>query len=113
MPRDGNVKWVVLENRIPKIIQGMEGKADAIVRKAALDIQAEAMRRAPVDTGTLRASIQARRVKRAHWRVSVGVHYGIYQEYGTVHSPAHPFMRPAVRAVQRQFRQAMKAVVQP
>ena len=46
--------------------------------------------------------------------VADGVHYGIYQEFGT-HTkagkewvPPHPFMRPAIEAVRPGFKQAFK-----
>ena len=50
--------------------------------------------------------------------VADGVEYGIYQEYGVengfgrgIRIPAHPFMRPAVEAVRRQFNEAMRAAL--
>lgn len=109
--RSSGVHLVVLEDRFPQIIAGMRPRAEKIVAKAALDIQAGAQQRAPVDTGTLRASIRASKVGPCHWQVVVGVDYGVYQEYGTVRNAAHPFMRPAVAAVRRQFRNAMRGVV--
>lgn len=105
------VTVTVVEDHFPQIIRSLRPKAERIVAKAALDIQANAQTRAPVDTGALRASIQAHRVGPAHWRVTVGVDYGIYQEYGTVHHAAQPFMRPAVAIVRPMFRKAMRGVV--
>lgn len=70
--------------------------------------------RAPVgDTGRLKRSIRRTRVKNDHvrhrlyGRAYVGSPYALYQEYGTVHNRARPFVRPtkaqdgplAVRAV--------------
>lgn len=48
--------------------------------------------------------------------VAVGTEYGIYEELGTVHQPAHPWFRPAVEAgaktaeqhVGKAVRQAME-----
>jgi HK97 gp10 family phage protein len=108
-----DVTWVEVRNDFPKIIKGMEARASVIVRKAALDIQSGAQRRAPVDTGTLRASIQAKRISDTHWEVWVGVDYGIYLEYGTVNMAARPYLRPAVAEVADQFRKAMRKVVTP
>jgi HK97 gp10 family phage protein len=105
------VTWKVVYNHFPEIIKGMEGKAARIVAKTALDIEAGAKLRAPVDTGTLRASIQARKVSATHWIVTVGVDYGIYLEYGTRHMAARPYFAPAIRAVRASFNQAMKGVV--
>ena len=84
------VRWVVVENHWPQIIKGLEQRTQDVVRKTALDIEAGAKVRAPVLTGFLRGSIQATEVSRFHWRVVVGADYGLYVEYGTVHSAPHP-----------------------
>lgn len=107
------VTWKVVYNHFPKIVKGMEGKAAQIVAKTALDIEAGAKKRAPVDTGNLRGSIQARKVSDTHWIVTVGADYGIYLEYGTRFMAAQPYFAPAIRAVRSSFNQAMKKVVQP
>lgn len=110
MPKSG-VDWDVVYDHFPQIIAGMGPQADRIVRKAALDIQANAQTRAAVRTGLLKSSIRARRVGPAHWEVTVGVAYGIYVEYGTVHMAAQPFLRPAIAVVRPAFQRAMKGVV--
>lgn len=111
MADKGDVYLREVINRWPQVIKGMETKAGQIVRKAALDIEAQAKSRAPVDTGTLRASIQARQVRPMVWEVVVGVEYGVYQEFGTRYQAGKPFMRPAVWAVAPMFRKAMRKVV--
>lgn len=103
-------RWKVRFNALPKIIAGMERKAALIVSKAALDIEAQAKTRAPVDTGTLRSSIRARRVSLLHWVVEVGADYGVYVEWGTVHMAAQPYFRPAVTAVTPGYLAAMRKV---
>lgn len=40
--------------------------------------------------------------------VADGVHYGIHQEFGTVHMKGTPFMIPAVEQVRPGFAQAFK-----
>lgn len=113
MANKSSVTWVEVRNDFPRIIKGMQPRAAAVVAKAALDIQAQAQARAPVDTGTLRASIRAKRISATHWEVWVGVDYGIYLEYGTRHMAAQPYMRPAVASVAESFRKAMRKVVRP
>jgi HK97 gp10 family phage protein len=58
----------------------------------------EAVGLCPVLTGALRASIN-----HVHSGltsiVSVGLYYAEYQEFGTSHNAAHPFMRPAAEKV--------------
>lgn len=102
--------WRVVENNFPKIIKGMEAKAEQFVAKAALDIEAHAKSEAPVDTGTLKNSIQATRIGEAHWRVVVGVEYGMYVEWGTVHMAAQPFFQPAIQAVTPAFLRALRTL---
>lgn len=111
------VTWTITENRFPNIIRGMENKARAIVAKTALDLAAHAQSRAPVDTGNLKSSIQARQVGgnaesgSIHWRVTVGAEYGMYVEWGTVNMAAQPFMQPAIQVVTPAFLKAMRKVV--
>jgi HK97 gp10 family phage protein len=99
-------------NRYPEITRRMVRRADVIVAKTALDLEARMKARAPVDSGFLRASIQARRVGPAHWRVTVGAHYGIYVEYGTVRTRPQPYRDPAVRAIRPVFRESMRRVLE-
>lgn len=100
-------------NKLGSIVAGMEDKASEIIRKTAFDLQARAQVRAPVDTGYLRASIQAKEVTRLHWQVVVGADYGIYVEYGTRFQAAQPYLNPAMDAVRDPFVQAMKRVTVP
>lgn len=103
----------VVYNRLPQIADALRPRAEAIVAKTALDIQEGAQSRAPVRTGTLKGSIQAKRVGPLHWEVWVGVDYGIYVEHGTRFMGAQPYMRPAVDAVRGQFLRAMRKVATP
>jgi HK97 gp10 family phage protein len=102
--------WRVVTSRLPAIVHGMEARANALVAKAAMDIEREAKTRAPVDTGNLRNSIQASRVAMGHWKVVVGADYGYFVEWGTVHMAAQPFLRPAINAVQPNFQRALRSL---
>lgn len=63
---------------------------------------------APFLTGTLRRSMfyKVFREKRPFARVGTNVFYAIYQEIGTRRHAAHPFLRPAMAAVERLIRGA-------
>jgi HK97 gp10 family phage protein len=102
--------WKVVQNDFPRIIRGMESKAEMFVAKAALDIEAQAKSKAPVDTGTLKNSIQATKVGTAHWRVVVGADYGMYVEWGTGRMAAQPFLQPAILAVTPTFLRALRTI---
>jgi len=54
-----------------------------IIKRHALNIQANAAQDAPVDTGALKNSIHAEQVDENNWIVEDGVEYGVYQELGT------------------------------
>jgi len=107
------LKWRIVQNDFPKIIAGLEPKAEAIVAKTAMDLEAHAKSRAPVDTGTLKNSIQATKIGPAHWRVVVNVDYGMYVEWGTANMAAQPFLQPAILAVTPAYLAAMKKVCSP
>lgn len=77
-----------------------EAVAKDLARRA-LKVDAAAKQLCPVDTGRLRSSIT--------WKLSVDarglyaligsdVEYAIFQELGTRHSAAHPYLRPALAA---------------
>jgi HK97 gp10 family phage protein len=81
----------------------VRGAAASTVAKAALEMQAEARRLAPVRTGRLRDSIRARQLGPTSWVVEIGVDYGGYVEFGTSRAPARPYMRPAFEKVKAKF----------
>lgn len=112
MPTRGDgVYFHIIYNNFPKIADNMSKKVPRIVAKAALDIEAGAKVRAPVRSGDLRRSIAARKISDDHWRVTVGMDYGIYVEMGTRHMAAQPYLQPAVDAVRAGFLQALKGAI--
>lgn len=78
----------------------------------AMQIQAGAAGAAPVDTGALKNSIQAREINAQLMRVEDGVKYGIFQELGTSRSIAKHFLGRATEAAfpdfERRMLQALK-----
>jgi HK97 gp10 family phage protein len=105
------VTVTVVHNDIPQYAASMAARVEAVVAKAAHDIEAHAKGRAPVDTGFLRNSIGSQRVGDAHWRISARAHYAVYVESGTRHMAAQPYMRPAADAVRPGFRKAVALVL--
>lgn len=79
---------------------------DKKIEEVALQVQRLAKTYAPVDTGTLQASITAARVRAdtsgIEWIVGTNVYYAVFQEFGTVHIPPHPFLGKALAAVASQ-----------
>jgi HK97 gp10 family phage protein len=73
-------------------------KAQAALRKVALDIEATAKASAPVDTGTLRGSISTNFSGGAGSiaaEVSATTNYASYVEYGTSRMRPQPYLTPA------------------
>lgn len=96
LPRDGEVRKAL----------------SAAIRKAAFDVEGRAKVNAPVDTGALRNSIQAKAEAGAlEAEVVTGIEYAIHQEFGTGRMAAQPFMIPAADAVRPDFEKAVAAVL--
>lgn len=69
------------------------------MRKIGNDVAEDARRMAPVDTGTLRDSIDAEvsgSGTEIVVRVGSNVDYAVYVEMGTSEQSAQPYLRPAV-----------------
>lgn len=101
----------VRSNRLPAIAAMLRPRAEAVISKAAHDIEAAAKSQAPVDTGALRNSIQAHPEAALAWVVAVGVEYGIYQEFGTRKMAAQPYLIPAFQRVAPSLIAALKEIV--
>jgi len=98
-------------NNLPGLGERVHRRCGDVVRKATFDVEADAKQRAPVDTGALKASIQGKMIAPLTGEVVCGVHYGIYQEYGTRFQAGTPFLTPAVDQIRAPFFQAIGAAV--
>ena len=83
--------------------------ASRAVAKTALDCEAAAKRKAPVDTGALRNSIGTSIAGLAA-EIGPTVNYAPYQEYGTSRMAAQPYMGPALDEVTPGFMSAMEQI---
>ena len=87
---------------LTRISKDVEGIVDAVLRKGAIDIEATAkdiaQQKGIFDTGDLIDSIQVwwERSKKLFYEIGPRVHYGIYQEFGTVRFAGRPYMVPAL-----------------
>lgn len=88
---------VTLKNRFPEIQAKLRSpELDTVLLAGSRPIAAEAAARAPVSTGTLRSSIEAKISEG-----NVGIYmawYGRFVEHGTVKTAPRPFMVPAAEA---------------
>ena len=72
-----------LLNKFKQFGEKAEKTAENITRIAALDIEANAKRFAPVDTGKLRQSINSQEITNLSYRIFTSVKYAPYMEFGT------------------------------
>lgn len=115
----------IVFNHFGPIAEQLPKAASQIIRAAALKIEADAKRLAPVDTGFLKSSIYASTSQGSDYSgtggalpevtpssdqeaiVGVGAEYAQYVEYGTWKMQAQPFLTPAAEAQRQPFLDAM------
>lgn len=87
---------VTLKSRIPEIRAEIKPRVEVAMRRGSELIAVGAASRAPVSTGTLRDSIEAKPHKEG-----MGIYaawYAHFVEFGTTSAPAHPFLIPALES---------------
>jgi HK97 gp10 family phage protein len=84
-----------------------------VVKKHALNIQANAAKDAPVDTGALKNSIIAEPIDQNNYTITDGVEYGVFQELGTKKTSAKHFLGGAAeREAETFFADVRKALTE-
>lgn len=77
---------------------------DAIAKYVAGEVLADAVARAPVDTGTLARSLTMQPSgTKGTWQVGTNVFYGLFVEFGTRRMAAQPYLGPALEAARRRY----------
>lgn len=95
-------------NNFDRIARQLPQVMDKVVRKTALEIETVAKRRAPVDTGALKASINTTADAPLHATVWTGIEYGPFVEYGTRYMAAQPYLIPAAEQARPKFLDACR-----
>lgn len=110
-----------------RLAQLLPEKVGVVVRKTALDIEADAKAHAPIDSGNLQNSIGSN-VSGTEGEVFVGADYGPYVEFGHAQQPGRyvpaigkrlvrdfvpgkPFFFPAVERARPGFAAAMASML--
>lgn len=104
-----SVSIQVKDNRIPQLIAAYPDMVSEVIRKATFDIEREAKGICPVDTGTLRNSINSE-VQDYTGVVSTNLDYAGYVEFGTYKKEARPYMMVAAQLVEPFFVRALEAM---
>lgn len=81
-----------LKKKIKKI-----NEADRGLGEGAFRVEKDAKIGSPIDRGALRSSIHTTKIKFLTWKVSDGVNYGIFQEFGFRNVPGKHFMQKAAK----------------
>ncbi len=85
-----------------RLLHDPDGPVGRELERIATKVESAAKRKAPVDTGRLRASIHHEGFEDAAGlgqRIGSDVEYAIYQEVGTRHQTGKPYLRPALHEV--------------
>jgi HK97 gp10 family phage protein len=101
----------IVFNRLHQLRSQMLAAVSGVVRGTALDVEARAKDKAPVDTGALRASIKTETVNPLLAEVGTNIEYAAINEYGGAHHPAQPYMTPAAEEARPTFIADMKAIL--
>lgn len=100
----------VIYNHSQAASQQMQKQLAEIVQAATYAVEADAKKRAPVDTGALRNSIQSSFPAPKTGIVSASVEYAPYVEFGTIHNKPQPFLLPALKAVKPLLRARLATI---
>jgi HK97 gp10 family phage protein len=101
-----------LVSRIQEVVLNLTPAVDRAVQSTAREIRDTAKTLSPVKTGKLRKSIESRKTGEAQAQVGTDVDYGIYQEYGTRHMSAQPFLTPAFQAHKDTLKHKIKEEIE-
>ncbi|MBA4699229.1 MAG: HK97 gp10 family phage protein [Ruminococcus sp.] len=83
------------------------------VKMSGTTLQEEAKRIVPVDSSNLKDTMIGPEISNGGMTVEVAAmaEYGEYVEYGTRYMEAQPYMRPALKKAEKEFRANMKKMV--
>ena len=92
-----------------EVLEAMQQSAVRALEKCGLTAEGSAKKLCPVDTGNLRNSI-THEVDEEEPAAYIGtnVEYAPYQELGTIHMKAQPFLKPAVAANANTYRKIIE-----
>lgn len=84
-----------LESRLPEIINEVPDRARELALALCKETAAIAKTSAPVESGRLKESLDARLLERGEDAAVTAEWYWFFVEFGTEHSAARPFLYPA------------------
>lgn len=88
-----------VQNKLSNLSNAAMNNFSNKLYKVGLEVEAKAKQLAPVRTGRLRSSIHTTQKNPKLVLVGSNVRYAPFVEFGTVKTPAQPYLRPALQAV--------------
>lgn len=89
----------------------VEKDVSKLVKDTLYNIERDAKKKCPVDTGRLRGSITTNIISTYSGEVGTNVEYAEYVEYGTRYQNAKPYFEPAVEKNEEKFDEELDKIV--
>ena len=95
---------VKYEDKSQKVTDKMIAKFAKIMN----EMEADANRFVPVDTGLLRSTIVLEKKTKTHYMLPARTPYAAAQEFGTRHQRGTPYMRPALAIAKNKIKKLIE-----
>lgn len=90
----------------------VEKDVSKLIKNTLHNIERDAKKECPYDTGRLRGSITTNIISTYSGEVGTNVEYAEYVEYGTRYQSAHPYFEPAVEKNEEKFNDALDEIIE-
>ena len=90
----------------------VEKDVSKLIKNTLHNIERDAKKQCPVDTGRLRGSITTNIISTYSGEVGTNVEYAEYVEYGTRYQSAQPYFEPAVEKNEDKFNDALDEIIE-
>lgn len=100
---------VKVTSHVNDVIEAKNRCAIIALEVIGLKCEGYAAAKAPVDTGRLRNSITHYVQDSTSVIVGTAVEYAAYQEFGTIRTKPHPFLKPAVYNHLQEYKQIIES----
>nr|DAN61009.1 MAG TPA: putative tail component [Caudoviricetes sp.] len=90
----------------------VEKDVSKLIKNTLHNIEKDAKRSCPVDTGRLRGSITTNIISSYSGEVGTNVEYAGWVEYGTRYQSAQPYFEPAVEKNEDKFNEELDKIIE-
>lgn len=93
-------------------IETVEKDVSKLIKNTLHNIERDAKKSCPVDTGRLRGSITTNIISTYSGEVGTNVEYAGWVEYGTRYQSAQPYFEPAVEKNEDKFNEELDKIIE-